>query len=155
FWDFLDEAGIPSTFFDLPSNYPPSPSHHGHSRCISGMGTPDMLGTYGTYQHFADNGPQEPVDEGGGKRFKLVFDGDTAKAQIIGPQVDLDGTSRPLSVDFLVHRDRRANAAAIEVQGQKILLNAGQWSRWTRLAFEMPWYTRNVHGIVRFLLQEV
>ncbi|HQU47502.1 MAG TPA: alkaline phosphatase family protein [Pirellulales bacterium] len=57
FWDFLDAAGIPSTFYDLPSNYPPSPSQHGHHRSIAGMGTPDMLGTYGTYQHFADNNP--------------------------------------------------------------------------------------------------
>src|SRR5437773_4875805 len=59
FWDYLDAAGIPSTFYDLPSNYPASPSHHGHHRCISGMGTPDMLGSYGTYQHFADKGPPE------------------------------------------------------------------------------------------------
>ena len=44
FWDYLDAAGIPSTFYDLPSNYPASPSHHGHHRCICGMGTPDMLG---------------------------------------------------------------------------------------------------------------
>src|SRR5262249_11458435 len=48
FWDYLDAAGIPSTFYDLPSNYPPSPSHYGHHRCISGMGTPDLLGSYGT-----------------------------------------------------------------------------------------------------------
>ncbi|HEV3004586.1 MAG TPA: alkaline phosphatase family protein, partial [Pirellulales bacterium] len=26
FWNYLDAAGIPSTFYDLPSNYPPSPS---------------------------------------------------------------------------------------------------------------------------------
>ena len=59
FWDYLDAAGVPSTFYDLPSNYPASPSHYGHHRCICGMGTPDMLGTYGTYQHFAENGPAE------------------------------------------------------------------------------------------------
>ena len=59
FWDYLDAAGVPSTFYDLPSNYPPSPSQHGHHRCICGMGTPDMLGTYGTYQHFAEDGPTE------------------------------------------------------------------------------------------------
>src|SRR5947209_3885707 len=33
FWEFLDAAGIPSTFYDLPSNYPPSPSQHGQHRC--------------------------------------------------------------------------------------------------------------------------
>src|SRR5437660_3309305 len=86
FWDYLDQAGVPSTFYDLPSNYPASPSHHGHHRCISGMGTPDMLGTYGTYQHFADNGPLEPLEEGGGKRFKLTFEAETARASIIGPE---------------------------------------------------------------------
>ena len=65
FWDYLDAAGVPSTFYDLPSNYPASPSHHGHHRCICGMGTPDMLGTYGTYQHFAENGPPETDRRGG------------------------------------------------------------------------------------------
>ena len=80
FWDYLDAAGIPSTFYDLPSNYPASPSHHGHHRCICGMGTPDMLGTYGTYQYFAEDGPAEPLDEGGGKRSRLTFENETAKA---------------------------------------------------------------------------
>src|SRR6516165_9318634 len=55
FWDFLDGAGVPSTFYDLPSNYPPSPSQYGHHRCICGMGTPDMLGGYGTYQYYAED----------------------------------------------------------------------------------------------------
>src|SRR4029078_9428247 len=82
FWDYLDAAGIPSTFYDLPSNYPPSPSHHGHHRCISGMGTPDMLGTYAPSQFFAENNPPEPVDDGGGKRFQLVFERETARARI-------------------------------------------------------------------------
>ena len=39
FWEHLDEAGVPTTFYDLPCNYPPSPSAHGHNRCLSGMGT--------------------------------------------------------------------------------------------------------------------
>src|SRR5207237_7301384 len=85
FWDYLDQAGVPSTFYDLPSNYPPSPSHHGHHRCLSGMGTPDMLGTYGTYQHYAENGPPEPWDEAGGKKSRLDFAKDTAQAPIVGP----------------------------------------------------------------------
>jgi predicted AlkP superfamily phosphohydrolase/phosphomutase len=155
FWDYLDQAKIPSTFYDLPSNYPPSPSHHGHHRCLCGMGTPDMLGTYGTYQHFAENGPDEPVEEGGGKRFTLKFVGETARAGLVGPENILLKSPRPIIVDFLVHRDRQANAAIIEVQGQKILLKEGQWSRWTKLTFELPWFTPNVSGICRFYLQEV
>ncbi len=58
--NFLDAAGVPTTFYDLPCNYPPSPSKHKHHRCIAGMGVPDMLGTYGTYQQFAEDGPVAP-----------------------------------------------------------------------------------------------
>ena len=74
FWDYLDAAGISSTFYDLPSNYPASPSKYGHHRCICGMGTPDLLGSYGTYQFFAEDGPEAPLDEAGGKRMlqKLI-----------------------------------------------------------------------------------
>ncbi len=159
FWDYLDEAGVPSTFYDLPSNYPPSPSQHGHHRCLSGMGTPDLLGTYGTYQHYADKGPLEPVEEGGGKRSKLSFEAETARATLVGPENSLLKAPRPIAVEFLVHRDRQANAALIEIQGHNILLKAGQWSRWTKLDFELttPSFVpnRNVSGICRFYLQEV
>ncbi len=159
FWDFLDAEGIPSTFYDLPSNYPPSPSQHGHHRCLSGMGTPDMLGGYGTYQHFADNGPDEPLDEAGGKRAKLVFERETARAHIVGPENSSLKQPRPTTVEFLVHRDRAAKAAVVELQGHKIVLKEGQWSRWTKLNFEltMPWFAPNGHasGICRFYLQEV
>jgi predicted AlkP superfamily phosphohydrolase/phosphomutase len=119
------------------------------------MGTPDMLGTYGTYQHFAENGPLEPLDEGGGKRFKLSFESDKATASIVGPDNPLFKEPRPVSVDIVLHRDPRADAAAIEVQGHKILLKAGQWSRWIKLKFDLAWYTSSVTGIVRFYLQEV
>jgi len=159
FWDYLDEAGIPSTFYDLPSNYPPSPSQYGLHRCLSGMGTPDMLGSYGTYQHYAEDGPPETVEEGGGKRSRLSFELETARAEIVGPENAFLKEPRPVAVEFLVHRDREANAAAIEVQGHKILLNAGQWSRWTRLTFELstpsPVPSKKLSGICRFYLQEV
>jgi predicted AlkP superfamily phosphohydrolase/phosphomutase len=155
FWDFLDAAGVPTTFYDLPSNYPPSPSQHGHHRCLSGMGTPDMLGTYGTYQQFTADGPAETVDEGSGKRSGLTFDNDTARVTLAGPKVTGAGDANSLDVDFLVHRDRDADAALIEIQGQKLLLRAGQWSRWTKLSFKIPWSLSSAAGICRFYLQEV
>jgi predicted AlkP superfamily phosphohydrolase/phosphomutase len=161
FWDYLDEAGIPSTFYDLPSNYPPSPSRFGHHRCLSGMGTPDMLGNYPVYQHFSEGGPAEAQDEegGGGRRSRLTFEDDTAKALLTGPEHSYLKKPHSVDIDFLVHRDREANAAVIEVQGRKILLKPGMWSPWTTLAFElsMPYIVPNktISGICRFYLQEV
>ena len=159
FWDYLDAEGVPTTFYDLPSNYPPSPSQHGHHRCVCGMGTPDMLGSYGVFQHYSESCPPEGIDEGSGKQTKLVFDGETAEAVLIGPEHGFLKTPRPIQVAFKVHRDRQADAAVIEIQDQKIILKPGQWSRWTQIEFEMtlPWFYPNQRptGICRFYLQEV
>ena len=159
FWDYLDEDGIPTTFYDLPSNYPPSHSKHGHHQCLAGMGTPDMLGSYGTYQHFSEDGPVKTINESGGKRSRLTFEGETAKACIIGPENSQLKDPRPVGIDFLVHRDRQANAAVIELPDRKVLLKVGKWSPWLRLHFRfsapalMP--DTRITGICRFYLQEL
>jgi predicted AlkP superfamily phosphohydrolase/phosphomutase len=159
FWDYLDAAGVPTTFYDLPSNYPPSPSAHGHHRCICGMGTPDMLGTYGIFQHFSESCPEKGIDTGNGKQFRLTFENETADAKLVGPDNSFLKNPEPVKIDFRVHRDREANAAVVEIQGQKILLRAGQWSRWTKINFEfrLPWFVPNENrgAIIRFYLQEV
>jgi hypothetical protein len=123
------------------------------------MGTPDMLGTYGTYQHYSEDGPAEPADDGGGRRSRLTFEAETARATIVGPEDSTLRQPRPTGIEFLVHRDRQANAAVIEVQGQRLLLRAGDWSRWVKLDFRLstPWFVpgRSTGGICRFYLQEV
>ena len=159
FWDELDAKGIPSTFYDLPSNYPPSPSHYGHHRCISGMGTPDVLGTYGTYQYFSDDSPSKGLEEGGGRRSKLRFIRDSAKTKIVGPDNAMLKTPTPTTIEMSVHRDRRSDAALLIVGDHKIMLRAGEWSGWTRLDFKMstppPLPSQSASGICRFYLQEV
>jgi predicted AlkP superfamily phosphohydrolase/phosphomutase len=159
FWDFLDAAGVPTTFYDLPSNYPPSPSKHGHHRCLCGMGTPDLLGGYGTYQYFAEDVAEKGIEEQGGKRSRLSFSAETAKAQIVGPDNGLLKQPEPTRVDLHIHRDRKAKAAVIEIQGHRILLRAGQWSRWTKLTFTLAGpvsaLNQSAVGICRFYLQEV
>jgi hypothetical protein len=123
------------------------------------MGTPDMLGTHGTYQYFAEDAPAEGLEEGGGRRSRLVFDGDSARATLVGPENRFLRTPAPTAVEFAVHRDSRSNAALLEVQGRKILLEAGRWSSWTKLDFALSTPplipTGHAAGICRFYLQEV
>jgi len=159
FWDYLDESHIRSVFYDLPSNYPPSKSKYGRHYCLSGMGTTDLLGTYGTYQHFAEDGPYRTEDEGGGKRSCLFFENERAEGVIYGPRNDFLKKPQPTKIEFVVHRDVKARAAVIEIQGQKIILPQGQWSKWTKVNFtiSMPSFLpdEHVNGICRFYLQEV
>ena len=158
FWDYLDKAGIYSTFYNLPSNYPPSSSKYGYHRCLSGMGTPDLLGTYGTYQHYGEDGPLRTKEEGGGRRSMLFFDDGTAKATLTGPPNTLLKNPEPADIDFLVHRDNQAKTIVIEIQNHKILLKQGQWSDWVKLNFELstPAFIpdKNISGICRFYLQQ-
>ncbi|MHC4271466.1 MAG: alkaline phosphatase family protein, partial [Planctomycetota bacterium] len=159
FWDYLDEAGISSTFYNLPSNYPPSASKYGNHRCLSGMGTPDLIGTYGTYQHFAEDGPLRSKDEGGGKRSMLIFENETAAAELIGPENAFLINPQPTTIEFSVHRDLSSSTAIIEIQKHKILLEEGQWSNWIKLEFEIPLPSlipdKKFSGICRFYVQEI
>jgi predicted AlkP superfamily phosphohydrolase/phosphomutase len=156
FWDYLDEAGIGSVFYNLPSNYPPSQSKYGHHRCLAGLGTPDMLGTYGTYQHYAEDGPVRTKEEGGGRRSMLFFEDDTAKAELTGPTNSFLINPKSAAIEFAVHRDIGAKAAVIEIQEHKVLLKECQWSRWIELDFELskPGFDKHISGICRFYLQE-
>ena len=159
FWDHLDKAGISSTFYDLPSNYPPSPSKYGNHKCLSGMGTPDMLGTYGTYQHYSEDGPVRTKRGGGGNRSMLFFENERAEGTLIGPVNSLLKNQDETTVDFVVHKDVKARTALIEIQGKRILLKEGQWSDWMQIEFElkMPKFLLDkvVTGICRFYVQEV
>src|SRR5262249_50838003 len=116
-------------------------------------------GGYGTYQYFAQDVPAEDVEENGGRRTRLTFDADTAKAKLVGPKNDMLKTPEPVKGDFQGHRDPRPDACVIEIQGKRILLKAGQWSRWTKLDFTLTGPTRlmneTVSGICRFFLQAV
>jgi predicted AlkP superfamily phosphohydrolase/phosphomutase len=159
FWEYLEDAGVPSTFYDLPSNYPPSPSKCGHHRCLCGMGTPDMLGSSGSYQYFAEDGPPETVREQGGRRRKVSFEGDKAIINLVGPDNTLLKKPEATDLEITVHRDRETNAAVLVIGEKRVVLKPGQWSKWTRLEFDLrtPAFlpTKTVNGIARFYLQEV
>ena len=159
FWDYLDAKKIDSVFYDLPSNYPPSPSQYGYHKCLSGMGTPDMLGSYGTYQYFSEDTPVEGVTEGGGMRSQLKFENGSAKATIVGPPDSMRKSPEPIEIEIEVHKDTRSGAALLEIQGQKIMLNPGQWSRWIELDFSIstpsPLPSQHASGICRIFVQSI
>jgi len=159
FWDYLDAAGIQTHIYEMPSNFPPSPSPHGRHRALAGLGTPDMQGTYGTYQHFAEDGPYRPKNDGGGVRSRIVFKNDSGRAELTGPMNTVLKEPEPTTAAFAVHRDRENDAVLIEIQNQRILLKRGQWSQWLRLDFRfaMPSFVPDEHqsGICKFYLQEV
>jgi len=71
FWDYLTEAGIPAVVFRMPTQYPAGQSKGAQFVCLSGMGTPDLLGSYGQFSSFSSNPATVEKSLSGGHRYRL------------------------------------------------------------------------------------
>ncbi len=165
FWELLDEAGIETTIFRMPVNFPPVDG----GRSFAGMGTPDILGLHGIYTFFTDYPPENAEAMTGRLELVEVING-KVEAQLYGPPNmlrrepvttnvfgagEVEYENPELRVDFEVHVDPEAPVAKIVVQGTELVLNEGEWSDWVDVEFEALPYLVNVSAMGRFYLQEV
>ncbi|MEX0610886.1 MAG: alkaline phosphatase family protein [Pirellulales bacterium] len=141
FWDYLVARGIDTDIYYLPANYPPqSPQGPGRFRAISGMGTPDLLGTYGEFTLFTPDAPRRGRTVGGGRFAYLELVGDRGSAELIGPpnflrQPGASGEAEPMKAAIEIVRDRTNAFARIRISGQTVLLKEGEWSDWIPVEF--------------------
>ena len=159
FWEYLGEKQIPATVFAIPSNFPPV---EGPWRSLSGMGTPDLLGGYGSFSFFTDDPPEEKEGEEitGGKVYPIEVIEGAVHAKITGPPNTFievpEGQDPPDSeAPFAVHIDPQADVASLDIMDQRFVLKVGEWTDWIQLDFEMVPMVVTVKGMVRFLLKKV
>jgi len=153
FWEYLSEHKIPTTILKVPANFPPVETKGGNS--ISGMGTPDILGTYGTFTYYTDAATESYEDISGGSVINIKLINNTLQASLVGPPNPFREGNPDTQVDFTVWRDPENPVGKIEIQGEEILLNEGEWSEWLPIRFELVPYFKSVSAIVRFFLKEV
>ncbi len=152
FWQALEERGIPATVLRMPSNYPPSPTRQ---RTLSGMNTPDIRGTYNTFNYYTNEPAQVTEEAGGGGRVHEVYVIDNrVEGKIPGPNNSFRVDSPEAEIDFKVFIDPVNPAAKIVFQGQEFILKEKEWSGWKRLSFGL-FPTQSVGGICLFYLKEV
>jgi len=152
FWQILEEHDIPATIFKIPSNYPPVKTKQ---RTLSGMGTPDLKGSYGIFNYYTNESKQVTSEVGGGGRVHEVYViGNRVEAKLPGPDNSFREGGPETSVDFRVHIDPRNPVAKIVIQDQEFILKEGEWSGWKKVSFGLiP--TQSVSGICLFYLKEV
>ena len=152
FWEILDEAGVPTTIFRVPANYPPLEIDSG--RAFSGMGTPDLRGSPGTFTYYTDARALGEGTVSGGEIHQVTAQDGVVRVILHGPPNGfLDG--RPESeLEIAVYLDPENPVAMIQVGDEQVLLNSGEWSDWVAVRFELvPWLVE-VPGMVRFFLQQ-
>ncbi len=152
FWTTLEENGIPASLFKLPANFPVEKSK---SRAVSGMGTPDLLGSYGTFTFYTDTRVPGAEKFTGGRVVSVDLDQHSVKTKLYGPPNSLRTDKRDTAVDIDIHRDPWQPVAGIRVQDKEIVLKQGEFSDWVPIKFELIPMFAGVSGMVRFYLQEV
>jgi predicted AlkP superfamily phosphohydrolase/phosphomutase len=151
FWEVLEDHDVPATVFKMPANFPPTPTKQ---RTFAGMGTPDILGSYGIFSYYTDQPMKIDPDVGGGNVYPVDMRNNAVKASLFGPKNTYRKGSPDSTVDFSVYRDPLNPVAKIVVGDREILLKEGEWSPWVELSFPMiP--TVSVAGICQFYLREV
>jgi predicted AlkP superfamily phosphohydrolase/phosphomutase len=151
FWQILEENDIPATVFKIPSNYPPAQTKQ---RTISGMGTPDIRGSYGYFSYYTTEPKEIKEGMGGGEAFEVNIMDNNFEARLPGP-INTFKEDRPKSfIDFKVFIDPVSPVAKVKIQGQEFILKEGEWSPWKRIHFNMiP--TQSASGICMFYLKQV
>ena len=151
FWQILEDYDIPATVFKIPANYPPVSTKQ---RTISGMGTPDILGSYGIFNYYTTETKELKEDIGGGRIHLVNVIGNKVEAKLPGP-VNTFKKDRPESeIDVKVFIDPMNPVAKISLQDHEFILKEGEWSSWKRIDFRMiP--TQSVSGICMFYLKQI
>ncbi len=152
FWLTLDEYNIPYTIFRIPSNFPPVECGD-HS--ISGLGTPDLAGSYGTFSYFTDDPGFASMDISGGKIFPVTVTNSKVTSSLIGPKNTLKKDTPDLQIPLTVYMDKENQAAKIIAGDEELLLKVGEWSPWIELAFNIIGPLNTVKGICRFYLKSL
>ncbi len=152
FWEYLTDEGIKSTVFRVPANFP---TVEDGARQLSGMGTPDMQGTYGTYSYYTDEKIDRGIKLSGGKAFRAKVRANRVAASLPGPPNTFLNDAPQSKVDFVVYIDPENPVAKIDIQGKEIILKEGEWSDWVKIDYEMVPYLQSASGIVRFYLKEI
>src|ERR1700687_3899430 len=151
FWETLDDHGVPNTIFRMPSNFPPVKSM-GHT--LSGMGTPDLRGSYGTFSFYTDDPMASAGVVEGGQIIPVEVKESQVKARVIGPDNTFRHGSPPTLEPFTVSIDPLEAVAKFTVQDQKFVLREGEWSDWIHIQFQLIPFVGNVKGICRFYLKQ-
>lgn len=155
YWQRLADAGIPTTIVRMPANFPPVGVA---DRELSGMGTPDLRGTPGEFFFFSTDRRQfMKTDVSGG----YIYPADLIDGRFEGRIVGLDDnpfteeSGDPVAAEFTAYVDVEDNAAKFDVGASQFILQAGEWSEWVAVDFELVPYLASMTGAVRFYLKSV
>lgn len=154
FWSVLEANDIFSSVLQIPANFPVVEDSE-MVRSLSGMGTPDLLGTYGTFTLFSDVEVPGSDEFTGGRVERVQLFNHSVHTKLSGPKNSFHATKQDTKVDLVIHRDPVERVVKINIEGRDIILKQGEWSEWIPISYKLIPMFASVGGMVRFFAKEV
>jgi predicted AlkP superfamily phosphohydrolase/phosphomutase len=149
FWEVLEENGVESHIYRMPANFPPSGKA---TRELSGMGTPDLLGTPGTFSFYTSDLFVNEREVSGGAIYALDYWENHGEGTLYGPDNPFLVKRQRLTRDFEIFVDPEEPVAKLVVDSEERVLQVGEWTDWVSIEFEMlP--TQRLPAAARFYLK--
>jgi predicted AlkP superfamily phosphohydrolase/phosphomutase len=141
FWDILSESGIRSKIIKVPISFP---AKELNGSILTGLGTPDALGTMGTFGFYTT----EDTD---------YRDNNQAYNLVRLPNEKEISTSikGPKNKDTKLVIKREEGAANLKIGSKDVRLAVGKWSDYVEIDFNLLGPLYKNHGLGRFYLQSV
>jgi len=177
FWVTAGKAGVRSSMLTVPVTFPPEDVPNGE--LLSGLPLPDIRRTMGTFYYFGTDLSryEEGNTEFGGILKRLVFDGDVAQTELVGPpnpivkqqlreaRAKIRGAAsdaekmriaglearEDVRLPMSIHWNKTGRSATIDIGDNTVHLDEHQWSKWINLDFSINLLLR-VHGMAQLYL---
>ncbi len=147
FWKILGEHGVPSIVLKVPITFPPE---RFKGLLLSGLCTPDLKGSQGTFAFYTDAASHE-TSYTGGFLVRLDGHGPVYDAFISGPR-DPFKPDRDLRIPLRIMVDGEGKTATLTIGRAKWTLREGEMTDWIRLKFKAGLAT-TITGIAHFFLK--
>lgn len=157
-WERLEEHGIETTVLRMPANFPPSGSA---SYELSGMGTPDILGTYGTFTFYTSELFYDASKiSGGGEAVEAWPEDGVVTSDLLGPDNPFVAGKVRTRAPFSVYLDPDEPVARLVVGDEERLLTVGEWTDWVPVSLDLGLCGRlalnpAIPAMARFYLKSV
>jgi predicted AlkP superfamily phosphohydrolase/phosphomutase len=135
FYKAAADAGYKTTVIRMPLEFPPVELPGG--KLWSGLGVPDLRGTWGTFFYFGTDLTQWDVGdtEFGGKLVRLEVHDHRAQAETEGPVDPTKNDFQRISIPVTFRLNEAEDAVTIELAGRTETVGERKWSDWYHVKF--------------------
>jgi len=149
FWKIAGDHGIFSSVLRVPITFPPEKFY---GNMTSGLGTPDLRGTQGSFTYISEKRGNEDfsISDGAITVLSKTENGYTGK--IPGPENPFSRQKKLLEAKFNL-KPINSKKVEIETAGEKYILEKKKLSEWTKLEFNAG--LTKVKGIAKWFLISV